>query len=485
MYAVELQNFLNIDIQTSRKGWSKKVLCPYCKGGKSKERSFTYNVENGGWKCHKVNNCGKSGSVARMKNFKPVSKKYQESVYNKKLDSFFKSRAINPKVAKELGIGMSPQYNPVFRYIRNGSVINAKERIEKDGKKTFLQSAGTEHILYNLDSLEGKEEAIFVEGEMDVAAIETMFATKGFTKLKEKYGVVSFDQGAGEWGSDLKGKLECLENCYPELKKIKVFHLFTDNDKPGLWLQKEMIRRYGAMRCNTIDSLSYKDANEVLMDKNYDFEMRCQTLKGFIENSRPAPKENVLNVKSVADSMFNFYDNGFPKGKTTHFKCLDPYFTMLPGEVTVWTGIPGDGKSQFLRQMMLHTAKHNGDKWACYVPENYPFESFLNQLAFTYLGKSLRAGVDNRATKAELREALDFLDKHFYYIDYPHEKNAEGKFTPPTLEWINEKVAEQVIQTQGHIIFQEVLNGIMLQTMFFLFIVMDVIQDFQKIQELQ
>lgn len=437
MYAEKLQNRLNIEIHTDRRGWSKKVKCPFCDGGKTHEKSFTYNWTSGGYKCHR-GSCGKSGSVANTKEYKPLKSVYSEAVYNKKLDRFFESRGIDPKLAKEFGIA-SLNGNPLFKYILDGEAVNAKARVLIKGKKSFYQSEGAMKILYNLDSCEGKEDIIFVEGELDVLAVATVVDRK-------KYGIVSVDQGAGKWGSDLTGKLECLINSYPYIKDAKRFHLFFDNDQPGLWLQKEFIRRYGSNKCNIIPKGlygNYNDANAVLMDDLYDEGVKQQKLREMVEGSVPAPMDYVLTVESVTPSMYNYYEHGFPKGITTGFKSLDPYYTCLKGEITVVTGIPGDGKSQNLRQIMLQMSIIHGFKWACFVPENYPFETFLAELIFTYLGKPVRVpeGGDpsERATLAEFTKALEFVNDHFYYIDYPHEKNHEGKVEMPTLQWLNEK----------------------------------------------
>ena len=97
--------------------------------------------------------------------------------YSDKFLGWFTSRGISKQtlVSNRVAEGLEymPQVNKEvttiqFKYYRDSSLVNIKYR---DGAKNFKLVKDAERIMYGLDDLIGKKEAIIVEGEMDKLAL--------------------------------------------------------------------------------------------------------------------------------------------------------------------------------------------------------------------------------------------------------------------------------------------------------------------------
>lgn len=412
-----------------------KVHCPKCeirRGTRTKEKDLYLNYDSGVYRCYS-GKCGWKGKVSKTNYSRPDWK--NKTDLPAKVVKYFEGRGISQKTLKDFQISIDERGNIEFNYFRGDELINVKTRFEIDGKKSFKQHAGAEKIVFNLNSLDGKEKCIVVEGEMDVLSWHE-------AGISSEYAIISVDQGAPAPGQKVDGKLECFSNSAIELDSIKEFYICTDKDAPGQYLQQELIRRLGEYRCSIIDlPKGNKDANDVLQNTNYPISTRKETLRFQLKNARPVPVPGIHTLdQDTWDLMEDYYHNGRPKGLTTHFKDFDYHFTFLKGDVTVITGLPNDGKSQFLRQLAVIKSKFDGWKWACYVPEDFPVDMFYDDICHIYIGKSPYKGHENQMSIEEYNEAREFARSHFFCI-YPEADKKTGMVSLPTNSWINKRIS--------------------------------------------
>lgn len=434
MYSNEFRQ-LGINAPNQNNG-TKKVACPKCEArkGHSKDKDLYLNYDSGVYKCFSPN-CDFQGSASRLKKQYSRPKKRNNTLLSNKAIKYLEGRGISQNTIKKVGLSTDERGNIEFNYFRDETLINVKTRFEKNGKKGFKQHSGAEKIVYNLDSLEGKKKAIFVEGEMDVLS----FVESG---ISNEYGIISVDQGAGQKGSSLDGKLECLKNCAIQISKIEEWYLCFDKDESGQYLQEEIIRRLGIEKCKVVDlPKGCKDANDVLKSNDgQTLEAKKGTLRLALKNAKPVPMSGVYTLDNdMMRVMEDYYNNGRKKGETTHFPSVDPHFTFLTGDITLITGVPGDGKSQWTRMMMVTKAKFDNWKWACYAPEDFPADYYYEDLCHIYMGKSTDKGSSNRASIEEYREAMLFVREHFFLV-YPEIDKKTGEFPLPTNKWINNRI---------------------------------------------
>ncbi len=127
-------------------------------------------------------------------------------------------------------------------------------------------------------------------------------------------------------------------------------------------------------------------------------------------------KPELIRVRDIDLNVKRLYERGLDRGMSTGFPSLDEYYRPRLGEWTVWTGIPGHGKSTFLDNLMINTADAVGWKWAVFSAENLPVERHVATLAEVYAGKPFRKGPQERMSESELAIAASFLDLNFFFI---------------------------------------------------------------------
>jgi len=121
------------------------------------------------------------------------------------------------------------------------------------------------------------------------------------------------------------------------------------------------------------------------------------------------PEEYLAVVERV-------WNEGMPSGDKPGWRTLDPLYSVAPGMVTVITGWPGSGKSEFLDAMLVNLFENHGWKFAIHSPENQPIELHVIKLVEKVVRKPFGPGPTERVTKAEVACAIRELNKSFAFL---------------------------------------------------------------------
>lgn len=106
---------------------------------------------------------------------------------------------------------------------------------------------------------------------------------------------------------------------------------------------------------------------------------------------------------------------GNPPGASTGWLSIDAHYTVVPGQLTIVTGWPGSGKSEFVDALMLNLARQ-GWRFAIYSPENYPTAVHVIKLLEKLLGKPFGFGPTERIREDELAESVDEMRDWFGFL---------------------------------------------------------------------
>ena len=404
---------VRIDLQ-DRSGVEVQTTCPQCSHTrkKAKGRCLSVNTIEGVWCCH---HCGWSGSLKAGEESRSqpprriVRPSFEKpSTVPEVLHEWFARRGITESIVGRYGIALQDVYLPqreeevpciVFPYMRNDEVVNLKYR-SLEGKD-FRQVRGAEKVFYGLDDLTESWAAI-VEGECDKLAL----AVAGIANA------ISVPDGAPPPNSRPSDtKFDFLTNCAAQLDSLKKIVLAVDQDAAGQTLEAELARRLGPGRCYRVRwPEGCKDANDVLVQKGADELRRC------IEEAKPDPLEGVFSVADLADDVMSLYQGGFQRGASTGWESVDRHYTVRPGELTVVTGIPSHGKSQFLDALVMNLAKQDDWPFAVCSPENMPVSRHVAKLTEQYTGQPFGPGAMPRCSPLVLAEALNWLEHRFVFI---------------------------------------------------------------------
>lgn len=406
----------SIELPSSASG-EVDVRCPQCSPRRKKKnaRCLSVNVEMGVWNCA---HCGWTGTLkdgGREANsdhwrkpayVRPAPRVAPES-HDLVMVEWFAKRGISPAILRRNQISLQSVYMPqmeehakaiCFPYFRGAEWINAKYR---DREKNFRMEAGAERILYGLNDIDPSR-CVIVEGEIDKLSVEMA----GITSC------VSVPDGAPSANTkNYASKFTFLDADADALEAVQEWIIAVDNDEPGQRLEQELARRFGSERCRRVTwPEGCKDANDVLVKHGATVLGRC------LEEAKAYPLAGVIEVSSIYRDIDALYEEGEKPGLSTGWRNLDEFYTVRPGEMTVVTGIPNSGKSNWMDALLVNLAREHTWTFAVFSPENQPIQNHASRLMEKFSRKPFRPGPTPRMTVAEMQDAREYVDFHFSFI---------------------------------------------------------------------
>jgi len=400
------------------------TTCPQCshKRKKSSIKCLGVNADESVWHC---NHCGWSGSLKKTPIVSPIKQKryvkpkpLAPGELSKEVIEWFAKRKISLETLKDFDIQFTKTYFSqskkeesaiVFPYKKNKEVINYKYR---SPIKHFKQSKDAEKVFFNLDSID-KNLLIITEGEIDTMS----FHQAGYTS------VISVPDGAPAVGvKNFSSKFDYIENCFNEIDGIQDIIIAVDKDAPGQILSDELARRLGYGICHyVVYPTDCKDANEVLVKYG------TKGISELIGGVKEFPISGVFKPSDYRDELFKYKHQGLKSGDSTGYENLNEHYTVRPGEMTIWTGYTGHGKSEFLDQLIINLADKSDWKFGICSLENLPCEQHQGKLISKYINsisyreeRSFHCLTDDEAEKG-----LNWLDEHFRFF-YPEDLSVDN-----------------------------------------------------------
>jgi twinkle protein len=227
------------------------------------------------------------------------------------------------------------------------------------------------------------------------------------------------------------GKFSYIWEARELIDKVQRVIFFPDNDEPGQALVEELARRIGRAKCWTV-TLPEKDANETLQKHG------AEALQEALSAAKPLPLEGVYLPEDFSTQIISLYDQGVVKGASTGMESLDKLYTILPGQLSVVTGLPGSGKSELIDQICVNIAMQKGWRFAIASFENPP-HMHIAKLAEKVVGKPFFGEGDERMTSDERDYAMAFLNQHFVFL-----QSHDG--APSTVQSIIDRTKQAVMR---------------------------------------
>ncbi|GMI91991.1 Arabidopsis TWINKLE homolog [Hibiscus trionum] len=446
----KLEQF-GIDTTNCFAGRENRLLCPSCNGGDSGEISLSLLITQDGysasWMCFRAK-CGWKGftkafadAKSKFESFNRVNKvkvireitveSLQLEPLCNQLIEYFAERMISAETLKRNGIMQKKCGDEIaiaFPYWRKGNLVNCKYRFVP---KRFLQEKDTEKVLYGLDDIENASDIIIVEGEMDKLAMEEA----GFRNCVSVPGGAPASVSKKEVPAEEQDtQFQYLWNCKEYLEKASNIILATDGDQPGQALAEELARRLGRERCwrvkwpmkNDLDR--FKDANEVLMY------LGPSVLKDVVENAELYPIRGLFNFRDFFDEIDQYYYKtlGYEFGVSTGWRALDNLYNVVPGELTIVTGVPNSGKSEWIDALLCNLNESVDWKFALCSMEN-KVRDHARKLMEKHVKKPFfETGYGSNAERMsvqELEEGKKWLSDTFYLIRCEND-------SLPNIDWV-------------------------------------------------
>jgi twinkle protein len=135
-------------------------------------------------------------------------------------------------------------------------------------------------------------------------------------------------------------------------------------------------------------------------------------------NQAAALRPVAVSPMDLRAELEHLWDAGLPPGDQTGWPSLDQLYSVVPGQLTVVTGWPSSGKSEWLDALLVNLARR-GWCFAVFSPENQPVAFHASKMLEKISGKPFGRGPTERMTRDELGEHLDILDHSFRFIEAP------------------------------------------------------------------
>lgn len=407
---------LGIDIPGHVRSGNAKTFCPQCRDRRSnhRDRSLSVDLETGRWNCHY---CGWSNY---LENYNRDERTWQTQakqhavpvrpipVKNPTLTGearqFVERRRIPFEVAEQFRLyGDDRSIN--IPYIREGQLVNVKTRYFADGddKAGHAVTAGAELVFWNLDGCRGEKTIAITEGEWDAIAC-----------IMAGIPAMSVPNGASKDNNNLK----YFESGAEIIEQADRIIIATDSDENGMKLAADLVRRIGPAKCVRPTWSWGKDANDVLVRWGAD------RLRGDLDYAAHYPVEGLIRPLSLREKVHHLYHHGVSRGHSTGYPSLDHLYTIMPGYITLVTGIPGSGKSELIDQFAVNTGRALDWRWVIFSPEGQPTEDHISRMLEKLAIAPFFDGPTPRMSWDQAEKHLAWMEQHVTFMD-PEEPTME------------------------------------------------------------
>lgn len=312
--------------------------------------------------------------------------------------SWLKTRLINSETSEAFKVSEKKEGNRTLialpYLLADGTVMNIKTRDIAD-KKYMRQEAGAEPCLFGWHLIPlNLRKVCITEGEFDAMVLHQM----GFHAL-------SVNAGAGnhQW----------IESDWERLQQFSEILVCFDDDEAGRKGAKEVINRLGVDRCKLV-RFAHKDANDALLagytTGDFNEDMEC---------GKYLSPDELVSAGSFTGQILNLFMPAEEEQRNAVLKFSGreyKWFEFRPGEVTVWTGISGHGKSLMLGQVLLGCMQQ-GEK-ACIYSGEMPAARTIHRMV-------KQATAVDKPTPDYIRGCMDWLNDMLWIFNIRGTANLE------------------------------------------------------------
>lgn len=218
----------------------------------------------------------------------------------------------------------------MFPYLRGDELVFAKYRRLP---KQFSAEGDCEPILFGWQAIKPDARAVILaEGELDAMA----WHAYGYPALSVPTGATGHAWVEGE---------------YTALEPFDTVYLSFDMDDAGQRSIVELAERLGRERCKIV-MLPKKDANECLVQG-----IQRDAMTRALRDARTLDPAELRNIAEFEDAIVAEMSRT-DEGMVLPFKKTHDRLKLRAGELSVWAGINGHGKSQLASQIVAYQATH-------------------------------------------------------------------------------------------------------------------------------
>lgn len=405
---------------------------PYCKQSRDEDNKFPLKVGmfHGyvEWRCE---HCLWSGHIGE----KPVEETAQEVVLlaapkapeqlPPEAVAFLAAKGMTEEEAAKHRVGWDGRKKCIkIPYLLDGKIINqvfirvsdGASKLENPEKATF----------FGLDRLGRNSEPVVI-AQREIDAI--ILIERGILNVLGVPNGGDVTPSADDFNR-APDKFAYLSAATERAKEWNTIKFALDDTTDGLALRQELARRLGPGRCLAA-SLTQKTVSATMKELGSD--VLCQD----INEAKSLPIFGLYAVDDFEKELSSYYEYGMSAGVPTGWHNVDKLYSVMPGQLTVITGIPNSGKSEWLDALAVNLALNNNWRFAAFSPENGK-EAHVTKLVEKRVEMSADPKSSRRMSYDTLMSGAKWVGNHFFFI--------ESTELMPTLEWIMERARDAVMR---------------------------------------
>lgn len=365
------------------------TYCPYCSGGKSKDRgSFSISLKTGQFECKRSSCQAKGNMITLSKDFdfflsEDMDRYLNRDGFNEKFRRFkkvhieVKDRAVEFLQKRGISKDITERYQITVKNDSDNILVfpflddKSELRFIKYRKMDFDKSKDKSKewcerdcmpILFGMDQCKDFTSLVITEGQIDSLSV----SEAGIRNA------VSVPTGA-------KG-FTWIPHCWDWINQFDEIIVFGDSENGTMTLLDTISRRFSHKRIKAVQLEDYngcKDANEILQ------KFGKQSVSFAVENAKLLP---VKQIKELAD--VEAVDIESMERIQFNIPAIDKLLNgMYLGQLILLTGKRGDGKSTFMSQLIAEALEQDYNTFI-YSGElvDFHFKRWLDlQVAGTHL----------------------------------------------------------------------------------------------------
>ena len=139
--------------------------------------------------------------------------------------------------------------------------------------------------------------------------------------------------------------------------------------------------------------------------------------KNTFDNELDYETNVIFSRDELGEALYKQAFHGNDEKFSLGWVAMNDYIKLLKPQLTIITGMPYSGKSNFLDAVMVNMAKRYDWRFLIFSPESQPLNEHIESLSNKFSGMPLRPGYSTQLPKEDHNAVIDWIAKHFFIMN--------------------------------------------------------------------